>query len=41
MTYRAFSDTTEALPDLLTAAEDLLAATGNAVALCRVYGQGR
>jgi ArsR family transcriptional regulator, cadmium/lead-responsive transcriptional repressor len=30
-----------ALPALLAAAEDLLAATGNAVALCPVYGQGR
>ena len=30
-----------ALLDLLAAAEDLLAATGNAVALCPAYGQGR
>jgi ArsR family transcriptional regulator, cadmium/lead-responsive transcriptional repressor len=30
-----------ALADLLVAAERLLAATGNAVALCPVYGQGR
>ena len=30
-----------ALPALLAAAEDLLAATGNAVALCPVYGEGR
>jgi len=30
-----------ALPGLLAAAEDLLAATGNAVALCPVYGEGR
>ena len=30
-----------ALADLLAAAETLLAATGNAVALCPVYGQGR
>jgi DNA-binding transcriptional ArsR family regulator len=30
-----------ALPHLLAAAEDLLAATGNAVALCPAYGQGR
>lgn len=30
-----------ALAGLLAAAEDLLAATGNAVALCPVYGQGR
>jgi ArsR family transcriptional regulator len=28
-----------ALPALLAAAEELLAATGNAVALCPVYGQ--
>jgi ArsR family transcriptional regulator, cadmium/lead-responsive transcriptional repressor len=30
-----------ALADLLAAAETVLAATGNAVALCPVYGQGR
>jgi DNA-binding transcriptional ArsR family regulator len=30
-----------ALPALLAAAEDLLAATGNAVALCPAYGQPR
>jgi len=30
-----------ALADLLAAAEAVLAATGNAVALCPVYGQGR
>ena len=30
-----------ALADLLAAAETMLAATGNAVALCPVYGQGR
>ncbi len=30
-----------ALPRWLAAAEDLLAATGNAVALCPVYAQGR
>ena len=30
-----------ALPRLLAAAEELLAATGNAVALCPVYGHGR
>ncbi len=30
-----------ALPELLAAAEHLLAATGNAVALCPVYGQAR
>lgn len=30
-----------ALPDLLAAAEDLLAATGNAVALCPTYGRPR
>jgi DNA-binding transcriptional ArsR family regulator len=30
-----------ALPDLLAAAEDLLAATGNAVALCPTYGESR
>ena len=30
-----------ALLDLLAAAEDLLVATGNAVALCPTYGQGR
>ena len=36
-----FSLTQPALADLLAAAEGLLAATGNAVALCPVYGQGR
>jgi DNA-binding transcriptional ArsR family regulator len=30
-----------ALADLLAAAETVLAATGNAVALCPAYGQGR
>jgi DNA-binding transcriptional ArsR family regulator len=30
-----------ALLDLFAAAEDLLAATGNAVALCPAYGEGR
>ena len=30
-----------ALADLLAAAETMLAATGNAVALCPMYGQGR
>lgn len=30
-----------ALADLLAAAETVLAATGNAVALCPVYGRGR
>ena len=30
-----------ALADLLAAAETVLAATGNTVALCPVYGQGR
>jgi ArsR family transcriptional regulator, cadmium/lead-responsive transcriptional repressor len=30
-----------ALADLLAAAETMLAATGNAVALCPTYGQGR
>lgn len=30
-----------ALADLLAAAEAMLAATGNAVALCPTYGQGR
>ena len=30
-----------ALPGPLAAAEDLLAATGNAVALCPAYGEGR
>ena len=30
-----------ALPGLLAAAEELLAATGNAVALCPAYGEGR
>jgi hypothetical protein len=29
------------LADLLSAAETVLAATGNAVALCPAYGQGR
>ena len=36
-----FSLTQPALADLLAAAEVLLAATGNAVALCPSYGQGR
>ena len=33
--------TQPALPALLAAAEDLLRQTGNAVALCPSYGQGR